>query len=136
MDADTRGTGEQLDRAVVVGRAETAGDHEQIARQPVGERRFEIGRIVADNRDARRVDAEPKQRRCQERPVSVVPVAADGFRTLRESLGISQAEIAEMCGVSRAVVSDWERGKASLPPAAPLDSPKMSASSPVLTCRT
>jgi DNA-binding transcriptional regulator YiaG len=46
------------------------------------------------------------------------PVAAEGFRTLREGFGISQAEIAEMCGASRAVVSDWERGKASLPPAA------------------
>jgi DNA-binding transcriptional regulator YiaG len=46
------------------------------------------------------------------------PVAAEGFRELREGLGISQAEIAEICGVSRAVVSDWERGKASLPPMA------------------
>lgn len=46
------------------------------------------------------------------------PVSAEGFQTLRGSLGISQAEIAEVCGVSRAVVSDWERGKASLPPAA------------------
>jgi DNA-binding transcriptional regulator YiaG len=46
------------------------------------------------------------------------PGAADGFRSLREGLGISQAEIAEICGVSRAVVSDWERGKASLPAAA------------------
>jgi DNA-binding transcriptional regulator YiaG len=46
------------------------------------------------------------------------PVAAEGFRTLREGLGISQAEIAEICGVSRALVSDWERGKVSLPPAA------------------
>jgi DNA-binding transcriptional regulator YiaG len=43
------------------------------------------------------------------------PGAAEGFRSLREGLGISQAEIAEICGVSRAVVSDWERGKASLP---------------------
>jgi DNA-binding transcriptional regulator YiaG len=43
------------------------------------------------------------------------PGAAEGFRSLREGLGISQAEIAELCGVSRAVVSDWERGKASLP---------------------
>ncbi len=50
--------------------------------------------------------------------LAAAPVAAEGFRTLRESLGISQAEIAEMCGVSRAAVSDWERGKASLPPAA------------------
>jgi DNA-binding transcriptional regulator YiaG len=50
--------------------------------------------------------------------MAAAPVAAEGFRTLRAGLGISQAEIAEMCGVSRAVVSDWERGKASLPPAA------------------
>src|SRR5215472_5295495 len=46
------------------------------------------------------------------------PAATEGFRTLRKGLGISQAEIAEACGVSRAVVSDWERGKAPLPPAA------------------
>jgi DNA-binding transcriptional regulator YiaG len=50
--------------------------------------------------------------------LAAAPGAAEGFRSLRESLGISQTEIAEMCGVSRAVVSDWERGKASLPPAA------------------
>jgi DNA-binding transcriptional regulator YiaG len=50
--------------------------------------------------------------------LAAVPGAAEGFRSLRERLGISQAEIAEICGVSRAVVSDWERGKASLPPAA------------------
>lgn len=50
--------------------------------------------------------------------LAAVPVAAEGFRSLREGLGISQAEIAELCGVSRAAVSDWERGKASLPPAA------------------
>jgi DNA-binding transcriptional regulator YiaG len=50
--------------------------------------------------------------------MAAAPVAAEGFRTLRKGLGISQAEIAEVCGVSRAVVSDWERGKASLPPAA------------------
>ena len=50
--------------------------------------------------------------------MAAAPGAAEGFRTLREGLGISQAEIAEMCDVSRAVVSDWERGKASLPPAA------------------
>jgi transcriptional regulator with XRE-family HTH domain len=43
------------------------------------------------------------------------PAAAEGFRSMREGLGISQAEIAELCGVSRAVDSDWERGKASLP---------------------
>jgi DNA-binding transcriptional regulator YiaG len=50
--------------------------------------------------------------------LAAAPGAAEGFRSLREGLGISQAEIAEICGVSRAVVSDWERGKASLPTAA------------------
>jgi DNA-binding transcriptional regulator YiaG len=49
---------------------------------------------------------------------AAAPVAPEGFRTLRKGLGISQAEIAEVCGASRAVVSDWERGKASLPPMA------------------
>lgn len=50
--------------------------------------------------------------------MAAAPVAPEGFRTLREGFGVSQAEIAEVCGVSRAVVSDWERGKAPLPPAA------------------
>jgi DNA-binding transcriptional regulator YiaG len=50
--------------------------------------------------------------------LAAAPGAAEGFQSLREGLGISQAEIAKMCGVSRAVVSDWERGKASLPAAA------------------
>ena len=50
--------------------------------------------------------------------LAAAPGAAEGFRSLREGLGISQAEIAEMCGVSRAVVPDWERGKAALPAAA------------------
>jgi DNA-binding transcriptional regulator YiaG len=50
--------------------------------------------------------------------LAAAPVAAEGFQAMREGLGISQAEIAKVCGVSRAVVSDWERGKASLPPAA------------------
>jgi DNA-binding transcriptional regulator YiaG len=50
--------------------------------------------------------------------LAAAPGAAEGFRSLREGLGISQAEIADSCGVSRAVVSDWERGKASLPAAA------------------
>jgi DNA-binding transcriptional regulator YiaG len=50
--------------------------------------------------------------------LAAAPVAPEGFRSLRKGLGISQSEIARMCGVSRALVSDWERGKASLPPAA------------------
>jgi DNA-binding transcriptional regulator YiaG len=56
------------------------------------------------------------------------PAAAEGFRLMRQSLGISQAEIANLCGVSRAVVSDWERGKASLPPTAVQALQKLTAS--------
>ena len=46
-------------------------------RGPSREGRLEVGRIVADDRDPRRLDAEPKQRRREERAVSVVAVAAD-----------------------------------------------------------
>lgn len=52
------------------------------------------------------------------RLLATAPVAAEGFRTVRESFGITQAEVAALCGVSSDAVSDWERGKASLPPAA------------------
>lgn len=52
------------------------------------------------------------------RLLAVAPVAAEGFRTMRESFGITQAEVAELCGVSSDAVSTWECGKVSLPPAA------------------
>lgn len=42
----------------------------------------------------------------------------EGFRTMRETFGITQAEVAELCGVSSDAVSTWECGKVSLPPAA------------------
>jgi DNA-binding transcriptional regulator YiaG len=52
------------------------------------------------------------------RLLAAAPVAAEGFRTIRESFGITQAEVAEVCGVSSDAVSTWECGKVSLPPAA------------------
>jgi len=75
---------EQLDRAVVVGRAEPARDDKQLVRETFAERRFEIGRLVTDNCDARRVDAEPQQRRCEERPVAILPVAAHELGARRD----------------------------------------------------
>jgi DNA-binding transcriptional regulator YiaG len=46
------------------------------------------------------------------------PVAAEGFRMLRESFGITQREIGERCGVHGHTVQSWECGKAELPPEA------------------
>jgi hypothetical protein len=44
-------------------------------REPFTQCRFEIRRLVTDDGDARRVDAEAKQRRREKRPVAVLPVA-------------------------------------------------------------
>ena len=68
---------EQLDRPVVVGRPEPAGDAQEVVPEPLGQRGLEIGRIVADDRDRDRRDPERDQRRREERAVAVVPVAAD-----------------------------------------------------------
>jgi len=45
---------EQLDRAVVVCRTEPTRDDEQVVSETFAERGLEIGRFVADDRDARR----------------------------------------------------------------------------------
>ena len=71
---------EQLDRPVVVRRPEATRDDEQIVSEAVDERRLEIGRVVADDRDPRRLETEAQQRCGEERPVSVVPVAAHELR--------------------------------------------------------
>ena len=69
---------EQLDRAVVVRRPESARDQQQVGLEPLGERRSaaRLGR-VADDRDPRRLEAEPDELACQERAVEVSAVAAD-----------------------------------------------------------
>src|SRR5439155_7690037 len=79
-DADVRSTGEQLDRPVVVCRAEPARDDEQVAGEAFAERLLEVGGVVAHDRDACGVDAEPQERRREERAVAVVPVAGDELR--------------------------------------------------------
>jgi hypothetical protein len=45
---------------------------------------LEIRRLVTDDGDARRVDAEAKQRRRQKRPVAILPVAADELGARRD----------------------------------------------------
>ena len=57
---DAGGLREQLDRAVVVRRAEAARDDEQVVREPFGERSLEVGRVVADDRDPRRLEPEAR----------------------------------------------------------------------------
>jgi len=47
------------------------------------------------------------------------PAAPEGFRTLREQLGISQTDIAKFCGItSNSSVSNWENGVEPVPPKA------------------
>ena len=45
--------------------------HEQVVGEPLAQRCLEVGRVVADDRDARRVEAEPEQRRGEIRAVAV-----------------------------------------------------------------
>jgi len=68
---------DELDRAIVVRRAEPARDEAEVRLQPFAERRFQLGGVVADDRDPRRLDAQPQQLRGQERAVPVRAVAAD-----------------------------------------------------------
>ena len=49
MEADTGRVREQLDRPVVVRRAEAARDDEQVVREPLAQRPFEIRRVVSDD---------------------------------------------------------------------------------------
>lgn len=42
--------------------------------------------------------------------------AGRAYRERRKAAGVSQAEVAAALGLSRGIVGEWERGKASLPP--------------------
>ena len=79
--------GEQFDRSVVVRRAETPRDDEQVLVQPCTQRGLELGRLVADDSDPHGIDAEPEQRARQIRAVPVLPVAADELRARRDDRG-------------------------------------------------
>jgi DNA-binding transcriptional regulator YiaG len=45
-------------------------------------------------------------------------MTADTFRTLRRSLHLTQAQLAQRLGVSRATVQNWEAGIHRIPPPA------------------
>jgi hypothetical protein len=60
-----------------VRRPEPARHDDEISRQRLGEGALELGLVVADDRDLRRLEAEQDELPCEERPVAVVPVAAD-----------------------------------------------------------
>jgi hypothetical protein len=68
---------EQLDRPVVVRRPQPAREHEQVRLQPLSDRRLQLGRVVADDRDPRRLQTEPGQLLGQEGAVRVATAAAD-----------------------------------------------------------
>jgi hypothetical protein len=84
VEPDADRTREQLDGAVVMGRPEPARDDEQVVPQPLLEGGEQIARIVADDRDPRRIDAQPEQGRSEVRTISVVPVAADELGARRD----------------------------------------------------
>ena len=77
---DERAAGDasdELDRAVVVRRAETARDEAEIGLEALRERTLEILDAVAHDRDTSRVESETNDLRREERPVAVLPLAAN-----------------------------------------------------------
>ena len=68
---------QQLDSTVVVGRAEPAGDQAEVGLEPLAQRRLQLLRAIADDRDAGRLEAEREHLLGQERPVQVGALAAD-----------------------------------------------------------
>ena len=91
----------QLDRPVVVRRPETARDAAELGLEPLAQRDLELVRVVADDRDPRRLDAEPQELRGEERPVQVAPVAADELAAGDddEPARAAQAAREKPCGV-------------------------------------
>ena len=68
---------DELDRAVVVRRAETARDEAEIGLEALRECALEILDAIADDRDTSRVEPEAHDLRREERPVAVLPLAAN-----------------------------------------------------------
>ena len=76
--------GEQFDRAIVVRRAEAAGDDEEVLVEPGPQRSLQLRRLVADDGDPYGIEAQPEERCGQIGPVPVLPVAADELRARRD----------------------------------------------------
>jgi hypothetical protein len=81
VQRQTRGAGDQLDGAVVVRRPEPAGHDAEISLQPDVERGLELVLVVANDRDRRRLQAEPHELAREERPVAVRAVASNELAT-------------------------------------------------------
>ena len=68
---------DELDRTVVVRRTEAARDEAEIGLEAFGERTLEILDAIAHDRDSGGVESEPHDLRGEERPVAVLPLAAN-----------------------------------------------------------
>src|SRR5213076_1678848 len=77
LERDAGRARDERDGAVVVGRAEAAGDEAEVGIEAVAERVLQLVLPVADDLDPRRLEAESKRLACEERAVAVRPVAAD-----------------------------------------------------------
>ena len=69
--------GHELDRPVVVGRPEATRDEADVGLEPLAQCRLELVRVVADDRDARRLETEPERFLRVERAVEIGSLAPD-----------------------------------------------------------
>ena len=67
----------ELDRPVVVGRPEATRDEADVGFEPLAQRRLELVRVVADDRDARRLETEAQRFLSVERAVEIGSLAPD-----------------------------------------------------------
>ena len=87
LKGQARGAGEELDGPVVVRRPEAARDDAEIRPQSVPERLLQLLLAVADDLDARGLEAETKQLPCEPRPVPVRSVAAHELAACNDQEG-------------------------------------------------
>ena len=73
----TRHARHELDRPVVVGRPEAARDEADVGLEPLAQGRLELVRVVADDRDARRLETEAQRFLGVERAVEIGSLAPD-----------------------------------------------------------
>ena len=75
MQSTACDAGHELDRPVVVGRPEAARDEADVGLEPLAQRRLELVRVVADDRDARRLETEAHRFLSVERAVEIGSLA-------------------------------------------------------------
>ncbi len=94
VQADAERLRDHLDRAVVVRRAEPAGDEADVGLEPLAQRRLELLGRVADDRDPRRLEAEPERLAREERAVQVGALAAHELAARDDDEGARPAQVA------------------------------------------